>query len=66
MHSLVSFIEDDLKTTLDTDTKTHLKLLKDVVARMDTLINDLLEYSKIAKGKKHKGLVKQGYKRSTL
>lgn len=56
VHSLVSLIEDDLKTTLDTDTKTHLKLLKDVVARMDTLINDLLEYSKIAKGKKHKGL----------
>jgi signal transduction histidine kinase len=54
VHSLVSFIEDDLKTTLDIDTRTHLKLLKDVVARMDALINGLLAYSKVAKGKKHR------------
>ncbi|PQJ81868.1 hypothetical protein BTO16_04465 [Polaribacter glomeratus] len=56
VHSLVSFIEEDLKATLDSDTKNHLNLLKDVVARMDALINGLLEYSKVAKGKKRKDL----------
>lgn len=54
VHALVSFIEEDLKTTLDVGTKNHLNLLKDVVARMDALINGLLEYSKIAKGNKKK------------
>jgi signal transduction histidine kinase len=56
VHSLVSFIEEDLKTTLNEDTKHHLNLLKDVVSRMDALINSLLEYSKVAKGKKQKEL----------
>jgi signal transduction histidine kinase len=54
VHALVSFIEEDLKMTLDAGTKNHLNLLKDVVTRMDALINGLLEYSKIAKGNKLK------------
>ncbi|WP_091893309.1 ATP-binding protein [Polaribacter sp. KT25b] len=54
VHALVSFIEEDLKTTLHADTKNHINLLKDVVARMDALINGLLEYSKVAKGNKQK------------
>jgi light-regulated signal transduction histidine kinase (bacteriophytochrome) len=56
VHALVSFIEEDLKTTLDNDTKNHLSLLKDVVSKMDSLINGLLEYSKVAKGNKRKEL----------
>jgi signal transduction histidine kinase len=56
VHALVSFIEEDLKTTLDKETENHLRLLKDVVSKMDALINGLLEYSKVAKGSKSKEL----------
>ena len=54
--ALVSFIQEDLKTTLDENTKYNLKLLKGVVSKMDALINGLLEYSKVAKGNKRKEL----------
>jgi signal transduction histidine kinase len=54
VHALVSFIEEDLKTTIDEETKNHLNLLKDVVSKMDALINGLLEYSKVARGNKTK------------
>ncbi|MBC8755028.1 GHKL domain-containing protein [Kordia sp. YSTF-M3] len=54
MHTLVSFIEEDLEMTINEDAKQHFKLLKDRVSKMDALINGLLEYSKIAKGKKKK------------
>ena len=56
VHALVSFIEEDLKTTLDKETKNHLSLIKKVVSKMDALINGLLEYSKVAKGNKRKEL----------
>ncbi|MFQ3181549.1 MAG: signal transduction histidine kinase [Polaribacter sp.] len=54
LHALASFIEEDLKMTMNKETKNHLTLLKDVVSKMDALINGLLEYSKIAKGNKSK------------
>lgn len=56
VYTLVSFIEEDLKTSLDEGTKYNLKLLKDVVSKMEALINGLLEYSKVAKGNKRKEL----------
>ena len=56
MHSLVSFIEEDLKTSLNENTKSHLKLLKNRVSKMNSLIDGLLIYSQIAKGKKDKEL----------
>lgn len=56
VHALASFIEEDLKATLDNETKNHLKLLKNVVSKMDALINGLLKYSKIARGNKNKEL----------
>lgn len=56
VHSLVSFIEEDLKTTLNDDTKSHLKLLKNRVSKMNSLIEGLLKYSKVAKGEKAKEL----------
>lgn len=56
VYSLVSFIEEDLKNTLDEGTKYHIKLLKDVVSKMEALINGLLQYSKVAKGNKRKEL----------
>lgn len=56
VHALVSFIEEDLKNTLHKETKNHLNLLKDVVSKMDSLINSLLKFSKVARGKKNKEL----------
>ena len=56
VHSLVSFIEEDLKTSLNENTKSHLKLLKNRVSKMNSLIDGLLIYSQIAKGKKDKEL----------
>jgi signal transduction histidine kinase len=56
LHALASFIEEDLKMSIDKETKNHLTLLKDVVSKMDALINGLLEYSKVAKGNKSKEL----------
>ena len=54
IHSLVSFIEEDAKASLNDNTKEYLKMLKDVVSRMEALINGLLDYSKVAKGNKKK------------
>ncbi|AUC14967.1 hypothetical protein BTO06_07375 [Tenacibaculum sp. SZ-18] len=54
MHSLITFIEEDLDLELDKNAKKHFELLKGRVLKMDSLINGLLEYSKIAKGKKSK------------
>lgn len=56
MHSLVSFIEEDLDETHDKEVIHHFNLLKDRVSKMYGLINGLLEYSKITKGKKNKEL----------
>jgi len=56
LHALASFIEEDLKMTIDKETKNNLNLLKGVVSKMDALINGLLKYSKIAKGNKNKEL----------
>jgi light-regulated signal transduction histidine kinase (bacteriophytochrome) len=54
VHALASFIEEDLKTDISKETKNNLHLLKDVVSKMDALINGLLKYSKIARGNKKK------------
>ena len=56
MHTLVSFIEEDLDTVLDENAKYHFQLLKDRVSKMNALINGLLKYSKVTKGKKNKEL----------
>jgi signal transduction histidine kinase len=56
LHALASFIEEDLKMTIDKETKNNLNLLKGVVSKMDALITGLLKYSKIAKGNKNKEL----------
>tara|TARA_R110002049_G_scaffold11341_7_gene53641 strand:+ start:395 stop:2317 length:1923 start_codon:yes stop_codon:yes gene_type:complete len=54
VYSLASFIEEDLKDSLDENTKNHIHLLKGVVSKMEALINGLLQYSKVAKGNKTK------------
>jgi len=55
-NALVNFIEEDLKTDIDTITKGHFELLKDRISKMGAMIDALLEYSKIAKGNKSKEL----------
>lgn len=54
MHTLVSFIEEDLETVIDEDAENHFRLLKERITKMNALINGLLEYSKVAKGNKTK------------
>ncbi|MEM6686724.1 MAG: sensor histidine kinase [Bacteroidota bacterium] len=53
MHSLISFIEEDLEIQ-NKDAKTHFESLKERISKMYALINGLLEYSRIAQGKKTK------------
>ncbi len=55
MHSLVSFIEEDIEVTVDTeDAKAHFESLKGRISKMYALINGLLEYSRVAQGEKTK------------
>jgi signal transduction histidine kinase len=56
MHTLITFIEEDLELVIDENAKKHFDLLKNRVSKMDGLINGLLEYSKVAKGNKSKEL----------
>lgn len=54
VYSLASFIQEDLKDKLDPNTENYLKMMKDVVSKMEASINGLLEYAKVAKGNKRK------------
>lgn len=54
INTLVSFIEEDIDIEQDKEITHRFKLLKDRVSKMYALINDLLAYSKITKGKKKK------------
>lgn len=54
MHSLVSFIEEDLEIPINKEANNHFDALKGRISKMYALINGLLEYSKIAQGKKSK------------
>ncbi|WP_146169792.1 sensor histidine kinase [Kordia periserrulae] len=54
MHSLVSFMEEELDLETNTEAATHFESLKGRISKMYALINGMLEYSKIARGKKTK------------
>ncbi|WP_397446521.1 ATP-binding protein [Polaribacter sp. R77954] len=54
VYSLASFIEEDLKDSLDENTTQHINMMKEVITKMEASINGLLEYSKAAKGNKRK------------
>ncbi len=54
VNALVHFIEEDIQTDLDETTRSHFKLLKERVLKIGSLVDALLEYSKIAKGNKQK------------
>jgi PAS domain S-box-containing protein len=48
---LTSWIEDDVKDALNSETKEYFSLLKSRVSRLEKLLDDLLAYSRI--GRKH-------------
>lgn len=45
---LVTWISEDCSTILPNDSKKHFKLLKQRTQRMESLLNDLLEYSRLS------------------
>lgn len=46
---LTGWIEEDLAGKIDPDSKTHFDMIKSRVTRMERLLDDLLEYSRIGK-----------------
>jgi signal transduction histidine kinase len=51
IENLITWIEEDLAGTLSGDTKTNMDLLRNRVQRLDSLLNDLLEYSRAGRRK---------------
>jgi light-regulated signal transduction histidine kinase (bacteriophytochrome) len=49
--NLASWIDEDLPDTTDATTKEHLRLLKSRAARMDRLINGLLELARVGRAR---------------
>ena len=52
IYTLASFLEQDLREKLDANTAQQIKMIKDVVSKMEASINGLLAYAKVAKGSK--------------
>ncbi len=50
IENLVSWIEEDLEGTLTGDTQTNMDLLKSRVRRLESLLEDLLTYSRAGRG----------------
>jgi PAS domain S-box-containing protein len=50
IENLVSWIEEDLEDALAGDTRTNMDLLKGRVRRLETLLDDLLAYSRAGRG----------------
>ena len=50
IENLVSWIEEDLEGTLTGDTRTNMDLLKVRVRRLESLLEDLLAYSRAGRG----------------
>ena len=49
MDSLTDWITEDVKNICTEDTRKHLTTLKGRIARLDKLLNDLLQYSRVGK-----------------
>ena len=50
IENLVSWIEEDLEASLTDDTRTNMELLKSRVRRLESLLDDLLAYSRAGRG----------------
>lgn len=46
---VVSWVEDDLKGTMSDETSGHLGLIKNRINRLEALLNDLLDYSRVGR-----------------
>jgi PAS domain S-box-containing protein len=57
IENLVSWIEEDLESSLTDDTRTNMDLLKSRVRRLESLLDDLLAYSRAGRGDTASGLV---------
>lgn len=49
IEQLASWIEEDLQTSLDPETRDHLHLMRNRIKRMERLLDDLLEYSRVGR-----------------
>lgn len=50
IENLVTWIEEDLEEVLTSDTRTNMDLLKSRVRRLESLLDDLLAYSRAGRG----------------
>jgi PAS domain S-box-containing protein len=50
IENLVTWIEEDLEEVLTADTRTNMELLKSRVRRLESLLDDLLAYSRAGRG----------------
>ena len=50
IENLVTWIEEDLEEVLNADTRTNMDLLKSRVRRLESLLDDLLAYSRAGRG----------------
>ncbi|GJD49764.1 Adaptive-response sensory-kinase SasA [Methylobacterium crusticola] len=50
IENLVTWIEEDLEAVLTGDTRTNMELLKSRVRRLESLLDDLLAYSRAGRG----------------
>jgi PAS domain S-box-containing protein len=57
IENLVSWIEEDLESSLTGDTRTNMDLLKSRVRRLESLLDDLLAYSRAGRGETASDLV---------
>jgi PAS domain S-box-containing protein len=57
IENLVSWIEEDLESSLTDDTRTNMDLLKSRVRRLESLLDDLLAYSRAGRGDRASDLV---------
>lgn len=46
---LAGWLQEDLDDRLDDESREHMEMLRGRVARMETLLNDLLEYSRVGR-----------------
>ncbi|HXH98653.1 MAG TPA: ATP-binding protein [Sphingobacteriaceae bacterium] len=57
IHNVISWIEEDLGSTLSEQLRKYLNIIPERIARMENLINGLLDYTRISRDKPLKEIV---------